>query len=88
MKLALAPKTEEETCKSRAANQQSFYMNQWKLKSGIRVIAYISQEECNRSASSERHNNKSPLEVWPLHDLIKAERRIARGSLRPYIKLA
>ena len=58
--------------------------------SEIKVLAYLKAGESGtaisrptRTCSTER-KNKPAIQIWPLEDLIKAERRVARGSLRPY----
>ena len=77
----LVPKNNENKSKA----DSSFFLNQWRIKDGIRLSVTTVNEE---SKSEGEKNNKSALDasVWPLNDLIKAERRIARGSLRPYTR--
>ena len=88
MKLALAPKNNENKSKA----DSSFFLNQWRIKDGIRLtISTKTTNTVNEESKSEgEKNKKSALDasVWPLNDLIKAERRIARGSLRPYTRSA
>lgn len=49
----------------------------------MRAIAFVDNS-AGSDETSEDANKEILTTKWPLSDLIKAERRIARGSLRPY----
>ena len=56
--------------------------NQWKFCSDLAVLAYVKQSEID---GADFKKTQQALKIWPYADLVKAERRIARGSLRPYV---
>ena len=67
------PKTQQLKL-STAKNGNGVYLNNWKLLEGVKVEAY----------QGEGTSENSPSWSFSLADLVKAERRIARGSLRQY----